>query len=471
MPAVAAEKRRRLTVGSARPRIAPPLPARSDVKEFRDVAEKLAQPLYPWQDRAARYIQARGPAGWLWPEVAIVVARQNGKTTVLEDLVITRLLRGARIMHTAQNRELPRESHKLVADLIGRHWPELKARVRYSSGQEEVSLKNGGHYRIVAPTRSGARGHSNDLVLIDEVLDFDNLEFLAAAKPTIMASSDAQIVYFSNAGSPESIVLNSLKQRADNDPSLAYLEWSAPPEADPGDVRAWLAANPSAGHKPMLLGNLEREYRAHLLGGTMEVWEKEYLCRWAPLVGNPPFLAPEEWDRQDFALAEPVGRFAALGIKMDPNLGRASAVLAWPAENGRVNLDVVADVTGSPIWVEKLGADLRQLALELKARAVVFDPWTDIDLAQYFRKATPLGGRDFAAASEKFVRLALGRQLSVRDPSKLLARDLDATVRVGHTGGTFTAAKSSPEATNTAIEAAIRAAWVASAPRPKVVIY
>ncbi len=470
MPAPAVAIPRKLKTGTSRPRLAPPMPARTKSKELVEASTKMGRTLYPWQEMAARYIQARGTKSWLWPEVAILVARQNGKTTILEDLIVTRLLMGQRIMHTAQNRMLPRDSYKTIVDLVERTWPELKPKARWSSGQEELELKNGAVYRIVAPTRSGARGHSNDLVVIDEVLDFDNLEFIGAAKPTVMASPEAQIVYFSNAGTPDSVVLNSLKQRADNDPSLAYLEWSAAPDADPSSQTAWLQANPAAGHNPAIFANLEREYQAHLLGGTMEVWEREYLCRWTPVTGNAPFVEPAEWQRQDFTLDEPAGRFATLGIKMEPNGARCSAVLAWPRENG-VAVDVVADVTGNPIDVERLGPHLLKLARSVKAREVVFDPWTDADLARYFPKTTSIGGRDFAAASDKFVRLALARQLAVHDPGSILARDLDATVRVGHMGGTFTAAKSSPELTNTAVEAAIRAAWVASAPRPRPMVY
>lgn len=373
-------------------------------------------------------------------------------------------------MHTAQNRELPRESHAMVADLFVQHWPRELERVRYAAGQEEVSLKNGGHYRIVAPTKAGARGYSNDLVLIDEVLDFENFDFISAAKPTTMASGEAQIVYFSNAGTPESVVLNSLKQRADNDPALAYLEWSAPPDASPDDLKAWLAANPAVGHNLNLLPNLEREYRSHVLGSSLGIWERENLCRWTPVIGQPTLIADDEWERQQFGLTDEPGRYTTLGIKMDPSGTRASAVAAWPAERG-VNLALVAEVTGDPIDVELLGPELAKLAVRTKARKVVFDPWTDGDLARYFRKPEAVGGRDWANASEKFVRLALGRQFNVRDPDGILARDLGVTVRVSHTAGTYAAAKATPEATNTAVEAAIRAAWVASAPMPKVVVY
>lgn len=302
------------------------------------------------------------------------------------------------------------------------------------------------------------------------MLDFDDLEFISAAKPTVMASPDAQIVYFSNAGTPESVVLNSLKARADNDASLAYLEWSAAPDADHSSPAAWLQANPAAGHNPAIFANLEREHRAHLLGGTLEVWEREYLCRWVAVHGALPFVDAAEWLRQDFSLATPAGRYATLGIKTDPNGTRCSAVIAWPVDGG-VALDVVADVTGHPIDVELLGPDLAKLATKLKARQVVFDPWTDADLSRYFRNAKALAGRDFAAASDKFARLALSRQLSVHDPGSILARDLDSTVRAGTQSGMFTAVKSTPEATNTAVEAAIRATWMASAPLPKVMVY
>jgi hypothetical protein len=466
----AADRRRSQKIGKSKARLAPPMPARSLVKELQDTADVVGHPLWPWQVTAGRYIQARGPDSWQWPEVAVLVARQNGKTQLLETLILTRLRMGQRVMHTAQNRTLPRESFDGVIDALERYWPELKPRARRAQGQEHLTLTNGGAYHIVAPTRSGARGHSNDLVLIDEVLDLDNLDFISAAKPTIMASSSAQIVYFSNAGTPDSVVLNSLKARADNDSSLAYLEWSAPADADPGGLAGWLQANPAVGHNPAILPNLEREYQAHLLGGTMEVWEREYLCRWTPVTGSLPFIEPAEWMRQDFNAPAQPGRFASMGIKSDPNGTRCSAVVAWPQGDG-VALAVVADVTGSPIDAGRLGPELMALATRLKCRQVAYDPWTDADLARFFRKPQALGGRDFAAASDKFVKLALARQLAVNDPQGILATDLDATVRVGHTGGTFMAAKSSPDLSNTAAEAAIRAVWMASAPQPRVMVY
>jgi hypothetical protein len=472
MPATAVARNRKPQVGSATPRIAPPLPARSRVDDMLEVARKIELNLYPWQVIDCRYLQASGPKTWLWHEVATIVARQNGKTTNLELLALTRMVKyGHRVAHSAQNLKLPRESHEVLAGLVSTYYPKLlpKRGIRYAQGQESIHLTNGGYYHITSATKSGARGPSNDLVLIDETREFDDWAFISAIKPTIIARAEGQIAYFSNAGTPDSIVLNSLRARADNDHSLAYLEWSAAPELAPDDLKGWLRANPSIGHNPPLLENLEREYQANLLGNSMELWETEYLCRWSHQTGRTPLLETGEWERQDFGLTD-APRRATMGIKVDPSGERASAVMAWPHADG-VALEVVADVTGNPIDTARLGPDLAALGVKLKARRVAFDPTTDADLIRYFRIIEPLASRAYAAATGTFVENALAKKFAVRDPAGILARDLNNTVRVTNSNGTYLAVKSSPETTNTAVEAAIRAAWFASAPQPKVMVY
>jgi hypothetical protein len=425
--------------------------------------------LYPWQVHAARYLTARGPRTWQWPEVATVVARQNGKTTLLELLVISRLLKGQRVAHTAQNRTLPRESHREIAALLRRKFPKEVETVRYAGGQEEIIMTNGGRYVIVAPNRAASRGLSVDLFVVDELLDFDDWDFIGAAKPTVMASPEAQIAYFSNAGDPTSVVLNSLRARADNDPSLAYMEWSADPDYQPDDIRGWLQSNPAVGHNANLLANLEREFRAHTLGDSLGVWEREYLCRWAMASGRATLVRPEEWERLE-RLDNVRPRRPTLGIKVDPSGERAAAAIAWPVEGG-VAVEVIADVFGQPVDIPSFGPDLVKLAAQKGVLNVYFDPYTDADLARHFRRASPLVGREYAAASEKFVNLVLTKQLSVSDATDTLKRDLLNTVRVTNTQGGYLAVKASPEVTNTAVEAAIRAVWWASKPQPRVVVH
>lgn len=462
MLAVEPRKRRKAPVGIPEPRLAPPRPLRSSFLLLAQEAACMGIAFMPWQDRAGLYLYATKAGGWLYPEVPIVVGRQNGKTEILKPLICQRLRAGRRLMHTAQNRELPREVFGQVAEhMIAKHRGELAAKPRFANGQEEIRLRNGGRYRIVAPTRGGARGPSNDDLLIDEIRELVDHDFIAAAKPTLSASPNPQTVYLSNAGTSESAVLNALKRRgAEGDPSLAYLEWSAPPGLAADDVAGWLWSNPAIGHLPGKYENVEREYRANLLGRTMEVFEVEYLCRWQTSL-DERLVRPEDWADQDFG---PLGRplRAYMAVKMDPLGARVSAVIAW-AEGEHVCLDV-HDTTGSPIDVSLLGPDLLALANANRAAVTAFDPYTDADLARYLRKPKPINGREYAAASEKFVRLVAERRLRVNDPGGVLAKDLEWTTRKPAPYGSFMAVQASDEYTNTAAIAAVRAAWLASAP-------
>lgn len=438
-----------------------------------ELAEQLGQPLWPWQRTAARYLTATHGDKWLYPEVAVVVARQNGKTSILDPLLVGRLIAGRRVMHTAQNRDLPRDTHERLAELLEVHFPKLIAVPRgitFGSGKEGIRLTTGGRYRIVAPTRSGARGQPNDDVIVDEVLDMEDFEFVAAAKPTLVASSKPQIVYLSNAGHSMSVVLNALRARAGSDPSLAYLEWSAAPERAPDDLTGWREANPAIGHNPSTLENLEREYRANVLGGTMHVWEQEHLCRWT-IAKTARLVTPEEWSGQVFLDERPSPARPVLGIKMDPSGDRVSGVLAWQTSEGRVTVDVVLDVTGDPVDVDRLGPELKALAKAQRVGAVAFDPQTDADLARHLERTHAITQRDYASATERFVRLVAGRGLTVHDPGGILANDLEHTTKRAMTAGTAIAVKAGSDMTNTAAEAAIRAVWKAAEATPRPMVY
>ena len=284
MLAVEPVSRRKPLVGSPKPRLAPPTPARANVAEFQALALTLGLDLYPWQVTASRYLTAKDANGHpLYREVAAVVARQNGKTRLLLPLVVMHLKAGHRVIHAAQHLRMPGDFHRELAETLVAKFPELlpaKRGIIWRAGQESIHVMGGGVYQIVAATGGAPRGLTSDLVIIDELRELTDDRFLAGIKPTMVAKADAQIVYLSNAGTSESVVLNALRARAGQDQRLAYLEWSASPELAPDDIGGWLQANPAIGHKEGLLANLGDEYRAALLGGTMASFETEHLCRW-----------------------------------------------------------------------------------------------------------------------------------------------------------------------------------------------
>ena len=115
--------------------------------------------------------------------MCIVVARQNGKTTLMMPIIIQALRDGKRIVHIAQNRNLPRQMFDLIAGEIctghrtscpraaGQdHLAALRRRAGGSQAQQRRP------YRIAAANQGGARGFTNDIVIVDELREMVNNE-------------------------------------------------------------------------------------------------------------------------------------------------------------------------------------------------------------------------------------------------------------------------------------------------------
>lgn len=462
-------------VGHSRPRLAPPVPARSDIGPFRQTAAELSIPLRPWQEVAATYLMATGPDGFpLYREVAIVVARQNGKTTLAKPFIVHHLREGRRVMHIAQTRELPRAmfgliaaslDEKLFAQRRGKGGKMQTIWPRFGSGSEEILLANEGSYRIAAANRGGARGFTNDIVIIDELREMESTEIMEAAESTILTSPYGQIIYFSNAGTDDSVILNALRDRAGEDPSLAYLEWSADADLDPGDRSGWVQANPSIGHDPVLLSSLERAYDRHRLGGTMPIFETENLCRWVSTM-RPALVTADEWEacRSDAPLPRP--RRSHVAVSMDPDGKRASAVVAWLGPDDVCYLTVLDDRQGSPVRTSVIGKEWRDLATSRAVPKVGYDPMTDAELAKFFKATKSISGMEFANATSNFVaRVKSGRLRWAA--AEAVGTDLGWTARKENDEtGSYAAVRANDDRPITASLAAIRAVWLATGLRP-----
>ena len=451
--------------GRSKPRLAPPVPARSAVADFKAEADKLGMPLIPWQETVGRYLYALGlDDRWLYPEVAAVVSRQNGKTRLLKPHVVRRLRMGRRILHIAQTRELPRRLFVELVPVVMREFPD--AIIRRGAGQETIELPNGGLYLIAASTSGGARGISSiDDLLVDEVRELDEY-FVGAAVPTTIASLNPQILYLSNAGHESSDVLNAIRKRAEEgDPALAYLEWSAAPGRATDDRLGWAEANPSLGHPafPTLGATLERVYSSSRLGGSIAHFETEHLCRWVSTL-RQRLVDENVWLKGETELEMPTRSF--MGIALDPKGQRASAAVAWLREDRTIGLRLLFDVPGNPIDTDKLGPDIRETARQYGVANVGYDPLTDALLAKFFPKAEPIAGQKYANASARFVSVIESRKIRWADAGAVTT-DLTWTAKKPHDeSGSFQAVRGNDERPITAVLAAIRAVWLASEPKP-----
>lgn len=461
--------------GHDKPRVAPPIPARSGIRELRETAAGMGIKLIPWQDIAGRYIEATGPGGrHLYREVCVLAARQQGKTTLMKPVIIQRLRAGLKVMHIAQTRELPREMFGVIADAIAETDEDLLPRrrgkiiwPRYGSGQEEIVLTNGGSYRIAAASRGGARGHATDLVVIDELREMESNDVMAAAEPTLTMSQDPQIIYLSNAGHDESVVLNAVRDRAGKDVDLAYLEWSASPDRQADDRDGWAEANPALGYYPSVLRTLESAYRKAQLSGNLAIFETEHLCRWVKTMRE---RLVDEYAWKLCAADEPLGapRRPFMAVSMAPGGSRASAAIAWKRDDDTIGLRLVFDVAGPIENIDALGKDMADTSLRLGVPMVGFDPLTDVALSKHFRKSLAISGPKYANATDHFVTIVKANRLRWDDAAQI-ADDLVWTARKENDeSGSYQAVRANDDRPITAALAAIRAVWLASGPKPAV---
>jgi len=260
--------------GYQTPRIfsAPPFSA-STGAEAIDLAKMAGLILDEWQQTHLTAAMGETDEGrWAALEVALVVARQQGKNSELEVRQITGLflLEEDLQIHSAHMADTSVEQFLRIEALID-GTPEFSRRVKKmdrGKGSEAIQLhrhpKTGRAPRLRFRTRTGggARGFSAETVYLDEAYDCPEA-FHGTLMPVVSAKSitgNPQIWYTSSAVdqeiNPDGIVLSRLRERAlkGDDPSLVYAEHSANAET-PDDVtremaldpERWAEANPALG--------------------------------------------------------------------------------------------------------------------------------------------------------------------------------------------------------------------------------
>lgn len=246
--------------GWQKPRIrnVPPA-AHSLADEALDLATVAGKMPIPWQAAAVTdFMACKADGTWAASEVALLCARQNGKNGVVEMMELGWLTMepGVRILHTAQEIPAVLEAMNKLEALFDGH-PELRAMIprngiRKRGGEEGITLRNGSRILFRTRTDSTARTFSFDRVVIDEAMYYTAAQE-NSIRATLTTGRNVQRVYVGSAPDwrtmPNSEIWASVIQRGRRgSPNLAYVEHSAPEDADPGDPRSWLMANPSIGY-------------------------------------------------------------------------------------------------------------------------------------------------------------------------------------------------------------------------------
>jgi hypothetical protein len=415
--------------------------------------------LYPWQRWLLKASLELDPAltvstmhkrGRLDPlfrfrKVIVLVARQNGKSTLSQVLALFFMyqLGTGLVLGTAQDLDTAEEVWDGALEIIEEtpDLAELAAKPVKAAGKKAIVLKTGERYKVKAANRRAGRGLSGDLILLDELREHQSWDAWGAITKTTMARPAAQIWALSNAGDVTSVVLRYLRKQAhaalgdpdglnaNDDPasllpseselsgltdlaedapldlepedlvedvdSLGIFEWSAPPMCDVHDRAGWAAANPSLGH-----GISERTLAGDAAGDPEWIFRTECLCQWSDATIEGPF-PPGSWDAGQETTSG-LASDAPVGLCVDVSWDRSWShiALSGTREDGSTWVEVVASRPGThwlvdwltssdrqarvrtaPVALQAAGAPVSSLADSLREAGVNVVEWKGSDLA------------------------------------------------------------------------------------------
>lgn len=347
-----------------RPRIlaAPPAYSSAAADEAIELAAESGLVLDDWQQFALRTGLAEDERGlYAAFEVALIVARQNGKGGVFEARELFGLFLAGEplIVHTAHRFDTSLEAFLRMLVLIESN-PDLDRRIKRvsrSHGEEGFELRTGQRLRYKTRTGSGGRGFSGRVVILDEAMYLPGAT-MTALMPTMSAQRNSQLWYGASAVDQtehehgETLTRVRNRALAGGDPSLAYLEWSPEVtmkqvekgEVDLSDVALVLESNPAAGGR-ISLEHIERERRSMTRRGfaveRLSIGDWPKVTEEGPKVIDPKVLA--ECVDLDSTPLDPV----AFGVSMTPDRSRTVIAAAGRRIDARIHGEIVDEGPGS----------------------------------------------------------------------------------------------------------------------------
>lgn len=331
-------------LGKTEPRIHTPFAEGLESRghEITALADMLGEPLMPWQQLVANEtMRVKADGRWAFPQAAILVARQQGKSHFMRLRIIWGLINGEKLQILAAHKlAVSLEHFNQVFDTIEQHDflnDQLK-RIRRTNGQEEIQFKNGARFKVVANNAAG-RGYAGaSTIYLDELREHKDYAAWSAITKTQLAAPNPILYGFSNAGDATSLVLNELRDRGlatvqGIKDSLLWLEWSAP-QGSPIDLDSAAWANPALG-RTVHVDNILATFNE-----PEAVVRTEVLCQWVDTLESP--WSPSAWNQcADPTLeVEPNGENTFLAFDVTPRRNQASLVAAQVMD-GKIALGLV----------------------------------------------------------------------------------------------------------------------------------
>jgi phage terminase large subunit-like protein len=344
--------------------------------EVAAFAEKLGKPLLPWQKLIMDDLCAIDDNGkFVRRSSLLLCARQSGKSWVarMRALAGLFLFDEANILIMSSKMKMSMKSFDMMVQIIEDNdflACQLKGGtvakgVRRANGSERILLENGHMLEVAAATADGVRGFTADFLWLDELGNVSE-DAMDAAKSVTLARPNSQRLYTSNAGSPESKVLNNMRDKAQYKPpkSFGYYEYSAPENCDVLDRSGWAMANPS-------LGILIDEASIEEIIATTDInaVRRETLCQFVTGGVASPWT-PGSWEAAiDPNLSMSPGPITMFAFDVDPHTKKTASLVC-----GQLRDDLSIALSLVKIWEDPVAVDELQIAKDIMEYCITWQP-------------------------------------------------------------------------------------------------
>lgn len=320
-----------------------------------------------WQEFVVTVLLQHDDAGDLCFRTALLgTARQSGKSWTLRELAMWRTEQAERfgevqtVVHAAAKLSQAVGVWSPAARWAERHpiaptgaaapglWdlPTAAAgpggwKVRTANGSEAISRRDGSAWVPQAANDQLGVSLSVSLAIVDEAWDVPRWIVDNGLVPTQAEASSGQLLLVSTAGQPRTGEISDLYPsyrvealaELDAPASTLILEWSADPDADPGDPETWRQASPHWDDRRRTL--LEQEWRkAQTSPQAMAAFRLQWLNQWPDSQDAARWIPSRVTAAADRAVGDPphLAECAIEASYSDPGL--YAVALAWPAGPG-----------------------------------------------------------------------------------------------------------------------------------------
>jgi len=315
-------------------------------QDMIDLATELGINLMEWQ----RYVCIHGhkvrPDGrWAHSELGLIMARQQGKSTLMMLRILTGMFVWGEGLQLASAHRLTTslETFRQIVGLIETN-PRLEKevkKIRWQHGAEEIELFGNRRF-VVKAANNAARGLSKpETIHLDELREYKDEDAWSSMRYSMMAAKNPQVWIYSSAGDQHSVILNKLRERAlasatTNDP-IGWFEWSAEPDAPillpSGEINwdAFAQANPSLGI------TIHPDNLKAVINDPPDIVRTEVLAQWVDTINSA--IDAQKWglcQTDPIPLDPEAPTWLGLDLSPDRKFGALVATQKLPGE--RFNL-------------------------------------------------------------------------------------------------------------------------------------